>query len=62
MKNHGNICYFFEYNSEEEFFKAIKESEKTNEYIILNAMKYSKKFSIFSHYRSFKKILYETLN
>ena len=62
MKNHGNICYFFEYNSEEEFFKAIKESEKTNEYIILNAMKYSKKFSIFSHYKSFKKILYETLN
>ena len=62
MKNHGNICYFFEYNSEEGFFKAIKESEKTNKYIILNAMKYSKKFSIFSHYRSFKKILYETLN
>ncbi len=62
MKNHGNICYFFEYNSEVEFFKAIKESEITNEYIILNAMKYSKKFSIFSHYRSFKKILYETLN
>ena len=62
MKNHGNICYFFEYNSEEGFFKAIKESEKTNEYIILNAMKYSKKFSIFSHYKSFKKILYETLN
>ena len=62
MKNHGNICYFFEYNSEEGFFKAIKESEKTNKYIILNAMKYSKKFSIFSHYKSFKKILYETLN
>ena len=62
MKNYGNICYFFEYNSEDEFFKAIKESEKTNEYIILNAMKYSKKFSIFSHYKSFKKILYETLN
>ena len=62
MKNHGNICYFFEYNSEEGFFKAIKESEKTNKYIILNAMKYSKKFSIFSHYRSFKKILYETLD
>ena len=62
MKNHGNICYFFEYNSEEGFFKAIKESEKTNKDIILNAMKYSKKFSIFSHYRSFKKILYETLD
>ena len=62
MKNHGNICYFFEYNSEEGFFKAIKESEKTNKYIILNAMKYSKKFSIFSHYKSFRKILYETLN
>tara|TARA_B100000470_G_C19758476_1_gene377143 strand:+ start:129 stop:926 length:798 start_codon:yes stop_codon:yes gene_type:complete len=62
MKNHGNICYFFEYNSEEGFFKAIKESEKTNKYIILNAMKYSKKFSIFSHYKSFEKILYETLN
>ena len=62
MKNHGNICYFFKHNSEEGFFKAIKESEKTNKYIILEAMKYSKKFSMFCHFRSFEKILYETLN
>jgi len=57
MKKNGNFCYFFNYNNKIEFLNSIKESEKNSFDKKLNALKYSKKFSLFSHYKNLRKIL-----
>jgi len=62
MKNNGNTGYFFEYNNEFGLLDAIKSSETDNKDMLLAALKYSKKFSVFSHYKNFEKILTETIN
>tara|TARA_B100000795_G_C22788894_1_gene435941 strand:- start:47 stop:1195 length:1149 start_codon:yes stop_codon:yes gene_type:complete len=62
MKNSGDMGYFFEYNNELELLSAIKDSEKNNKNMLLEALKYAKKFSVFSHCKNFEKILKETIN
>ena len=57
MKKNGDFCYFFNFNDELEFLNSIKDSEENNSMKTLNALKYAKKFSMFSHFQSFKKIL-----
>ena len=57
MKKSGDFCYFFNFNDELEFLNSIKDSEENNSMKTLNALKYAKKFSMFSHFQSFKKIL-----
>ena len=53
---------FFEYNNEFALLSAIKDSEKNNKDMLLEALKYAKKFSVFSHCKNFEKILNETIN
>ena len=62
MKNSGDMGYFFEYNNEFALLSAIKDSEKNNKDMLLEALKYAKKFSVFSHSKNFEKILNETIN
>ena len=62
MKNSGNTGYFFEYNNEFGLLDAIKNSETDNKDMLLAALKYSKKFSVFSHYKNFERILTETID
>ena len=62
MKNNGDIGYFFNYNNESEFLEAIKNSEKNYKDKTLDALKYSKEFTIFSHYNNLEKILNKPIN
>jgi hypothetical protein len=62
MKNSGDMGYFFEYDNELALLGAIKNSEEDNKDMLLTALKYSKKFTIFSHYNNFNKILNKTIN
>ena len=62
MKNSGDMGYFFEYDNELALLGAIKNSEEDNKDMLLAALKYSKKFTIFSHYNNFNKILNKTIN
>ena len=62
MQNNGDIGYFFSYNNELEFLDAINKSEKNFKDKSLRALKYSKKFTTFSHFKNLKKILYEHIN
>ena len=57
MKKNGNLCYFFNFNNENSFIKAIKSSKNKNLIKIKDAQKYAKKFSIFSHNLNLNKIL-----
>ena len=57
MKKNGDFCYFFNFNDEIEFVNSIKNSEENNAMKILDALRYAKKFSMFSHFQNFKKIL-----
>ena len=57
MKKNGDFCYFFNFNDEIEFVNSIKNSEEKNAMKILDALRYAKKFSMFSHFQNFKKIL-----
>ena len=56
MKKNGDFCYFFNYNNEIEFINSIKNSEENNSMKKLEALKYAKRFSMFSHFQNFKVI------
>ena len=57
MKKNGEFCYFFKFDDEIGFLNCIKNSEENNSMKIINALKYAKKFSMFSHFKNLKKIL-----
>ena len=57
MKKNGDLCYFFEFNNEKSFLKAIKNAKNKNLLKIKNAKKYAKNFTILSHNFNLKKIL-----
>ena len=57
MKKNGNLCYFFNFNNENSFLKAIKSSKNKNLTKIEKAQKYAEKFSILSHNLNLQKIL-----
>ena len=59
MKKNGDMCYFFEPGNEADFINKILASEKDINYNlkITNAQRFSKKFTTFSHYKSFEKLL-----
>ena len=59
MKKNSDMCYFFEPNNEIDFVNKILDSEKdeTSYSKLINAQKFSKKFTIFSHSKSFEKLL-----
>ena len=59
MKKNANMCYFFQPNNEADFVNKILESEKEEmpNIKLAKAQKFSKKFTIFSHYKSFEKLL-----
>ncbi len=50
MSLEGNVGFFYKYNDEDDLLKKIKECENSNDKIKnLNAIKLSKKYSIFNH-------------
>ncbi|MDC3207814.1 glycosyltransferase [Candidatus Pelagibacter sp.] len=57
MKKNGDLCYFFNFNNEKSFLKAVKNSKNKNILKINNAQKYSENFSILSHSVNLQKIL-----
>jgi glycosyltransferase involved in cell wall biosynthesis len=59
MKKNGDMCYFFEPNNEVDFVNKILNSEedKNTDLKLIKAQKFSNKFTIFSHYKSFEKLL-----
>ena len=57
MKKNGNLCYFFNFNDEKSFLKAVKNSKNKNLKKIKDARKYADKFSILSHTTKLRKIL-----
>jgi len=58
MSNFGDTGYFFEYNNEDDFINKIIESENSNNYNKLkNALRFSKKYSIFEHFKKLNSIL-----
>ena len=58
MSNFGDIGFFFKKNNENDFVKKILENENSNKFEkIKNALKYSKSFSIFEHYKELKKMI-----
>lgn len=59
MNNFGETGFFFEYNNENDFVKKILESENSNNFRKLkNAIKFSKNYSIFEHYKKLNKIIF----
>ena len=58
MNNFGETGFFFEKNNEDDFVRKILENENSNKLKkIKNALKYSKNFSIFEHYKELKKMI-----
>ncbi len=58
MSKFGDTGYFFEYNNETDFINKIIESENhINLNKMKNALKFSKKYSLFEHYKNLDKIL-----
>ena len=57
MKKNGNLCYFFDFNNEKSFLKAIINSKNQSTKKIKDAQKYANKFSILSHKTNLLKIL-----
>ena len=59
MKKNGDMCYFFESKNEVDFVNQILSSEKdkNTNFKLMKAQKFSKKFTIFSHYKNFEKLL-----
>ena len=57
MKKNGDLCYFFNFNDEKSFLKAVKKSKNKNLKKIKDARKYADKFSILSHNANLRKIL-----
>ena len=57
MKKNGNLCYFFDFNNEKSFLKAVINSKNQSTKKIKDAQKYADKFSILSHKTNLLKIL-----
>ena len=57
MKINGDLCYFFSFNNEKSFLKAVKNSKNKNLKKIKDAQKYANQFSILSHTTKLQKIL-----
>ncbi len=57
MFDNGNICYFFNPNNTNEFLNAINLSKEDSKIKKIRALKYSKNFTIFSHFNELRKIL-----
>ena len=58
MNEFGNTGYFFEYNNESDFIKKIIESENSNSLDKLkNALKFSKQYSVFEHFKKLDRML-----
>ena len=58
MNKFGNTGYFFELNNETDFVNKIIKSENSNNFNKLkNALKFSKEYSIFHHFKELDKIL-----
>ena len=58
MNEFGNTGYFFKYNNEDDFIKNIIESENSNNFNKLkNALKFSKEYSVFEHFKKLDRIL-----
>ena len=59
MKKNGDMCYFFESNNEVDFVNKILHSEEDKNINIklIKAQKFSKKFTVFSHYKNFERLL-----
>jgi len=58
MYQTGNLCYFFKSNDELDLVNQIILSENDNSKdMALNALKYSKKFTSYSHYKALNKLL-----
>lgn len=59
MFNTDDMCFFFKKNSEVDFVNQIIKSENNNirKTKILKSLKYSKEFSIFSHYKNLIKLI-----
>ena len=59
MKNNSDMCYFFKPNNEDDLANKILESEKDKSYNLklINAKKFSKNFTSFSHYINFENLL-----
>ena len=53
MSNTADMCYFYKKNDEEDFINKLilSENNNLNKFKILKAMKFSKEFTLFSHYR-----------
>lgn len=58
MKKNGDLCYFFKANDELDFLNQILVSERDLNFRdkLQNAQKFSKQFTIFSHYKTFKNL------
>ena len=57
MKKNGNLCYFFDFNNESSFLRAVRNSRTEDTKKIKNAQQYANKFSILAHNLSLQKIL-----
>ena len=59
MKKNSDMCYFFEPNNEFDFVNKILNSEedKNTNLKLIKAQRFSNKFTIFSHYKRFEKLL-----
>jgi len=58
MYQTGNLCYFFRSNDELDLVNQIILSENDDtKNMALNALKYSKKFTSYSHYKTLSKLL-----
>jgi len=59
MSQTSDMCYFFKKNNEEDFVNKIvlSENDELSAKRILNALKYSKEFSLFTHYKKIINLL-----
>lgn len=58
MYQAGNLCYFYKNNNELDLVNQIIVSENDNSNVMtLNALKYSKKFTTFNHYKTLNQLL-----
>ena len=59
MNQIGDLCYFFDKNDEKKFVNQIilSENDNSNKLKILKALKFSKEFTLFSHYKKLRKLI-----
>ena len=58
-KKSKSMCFFFDKNNKQDFINKIINSEKMNvkKYKNIEAMKYSKEFTLFSHYKNLSNLI-----